>query len=155
VDLAEILASGRLEIGEAQARMADLGHPAGRIDRARRALEVETIREGPPGTRQRFYWELPTSCPCCRRPYRPVAVHEPIPWRRNQADVGDYWTGEPYTIEPPSLDPVVPSTPPPTRRFEPVEPPRCTICGKAAAVDRGSPCPFWRTDGRRCAGVVE
>ena len=47
-DLAEILSRGRVEISDAMAQMAELGHSAGRVDRARRALEVETVRQGRP-----------------------------------------------------------------------------------------------------------
>jgi hypothetical protein len=60
--------------------MAERGHPAGRVDRARRALEVETIRQGPPGSRQTFYWQLPTSCPTCSRPFGPDETPASAPW---------------------------------------------------------------------------
>jgi hypothetical protein len=89
-DLALILSDGRVELGEAMSLMADRGHPAGRVDRARRALEVETIRTGPPGSKQVFFWELPMSCPTCLRPYRPDVTPASASWGRNGAAITDY-----------------------------------------------------------------
>jgi hypothetical protein len=89
-DLAAILSGDRVEMGEAMRLMAERGHPAGRVDRARRALEVETIR-GPPGSRQTFYWQLPTSCPTCSRPFGPDETPASAPWGGDRATIGDYW----------------------------------------------------------------
>jgi hypothetical protein len=152
--LAEILCAGRVELREAQALMAERGHPVGRVDGARRALEVITIRTGPPGSRQAFFWELPRTCPTCMRPYRPDGVHKSTPWGGNRGDIGDYWAGESSPIEtvcPPDEIQPAPLPRPPLRDYGP---PRCNLCGKASALTPGAPCPFWRADGRRCAGEV-
>jgi hypothetical protein len=106
-DLAEILSDGRLELAKAMAHMIKLGHSAGRVDRARRALEVDTIREGPPGTRQTFYWQLPDCCPTCLRPYRPDATPTSASWGGNGAIIGDYWREERVATEPPRSPPEI------------------------------------------------
>jgi hypothetical protein len=154
-DLAEILSGGRVEISEAQARMAERGHPPGRIDRARRALEVDTVRQGRPGVTQQFFWRLPTSCPTCLRPFGPGGVSASAPWNGYQAGDADGWRDDASHIEPPHDPPEVqfpPSQPAPLPRSGP---PRCSLCGKASAVDPGSPCPYFTTAGQRCRGVVQ
>jgi hypothetical protein len=149
-DLAEILSDGRVELGEAMAQMAERGHPAGRIDRARRALEVETVREGPPGTRQTFYWRLPDACPTCLRPYRLDVAPAATPWGSHRVGNGDYWRDEPPANEPPSLPPEVQPVPPP---LPPLGPPRCSVCHRASALEPDSRCPFQGPTGR-CPGTV-
>jgi hypothetical protein len=150
-DLTEILSDGRLELSDAQARMAERGHPAGRIDRARRALEIETVREGPPGTRQRFFWQLPGTCPTCLRPYGPDAGHEATAWGMNRAGSSDYWSDAPAPIEPPSNPPEARPAPPPLPDYGP---PRCNVCGRASASSPGQQCPYQTMSGVRCVGTV-
>ena len=153
-DLSAVLADGRVEMAEAQARMAELGHPAGRIDKARRALEVKTTRQGAPGTRQTFHWELPTTtCPLCCRPYGPVTSTQPGPWPMQEDGNTDYWrvaevSNETRTMPMEPRRVVVERVP-----LEPSGPPRCDRCGMAAAADRGQPCPYW-PNGRRCMGTL-
>lgn len=147
-DLTEVLSAGRLKMSEAQALMAERGHPPGRVDRARRALQVETVRTGAPGSKQVFFWRMPTSCPTCMRPFSPDPVHEPTAWRRNQADIGDYWTGESHSIEPPPQELDV------TPHLEPYHPPVCDRCGRTSAMDRGQLCPWRPTGGALCGGTM-
>src|SRR4029453_1260361 len=65
-------------------RLAGSTEPAAR-------LEVETIRQGPPGSRQTFYWQPPTSCPRCSRPFGPDETPASAPWGGDRATIGDYW----------------------------------------------------------------
>lgn len=152
-DLAEILGEGRVEMNDAQTRMAERGHPAGRIDRARRALKVRMVRVGKPGSRQTFWWELPTACPTCFHPFRPDPAPASAGWYRGQAGNTDYWSDEHAPIEPPSPPADVPPLPSPPPRLEPYGPPRCTVCGKASAMAIGERCP-WQLTGRRCPGAM-
>jgi hypothetical protein len=154
-DLADILSGDRVEMGEALALMAERGHPPGRVDRARRALEVETVREGPVGSRQRFSWQLPGSCPTCLRPFGPDAAAEPTPWGGNRPADGDYWQKPRSPIEPVPPEPAPQPTPPPPPRYEPVGPPVCSVCRRASAMPVGGQCPWQTVDGRRCVGVLE
>jgi hypothetical protein len=154
-DLAEILSDGRLEMGEAISRMGELGHPAGRVDRARRALEVETVRTGPPGSKQVFYWELPGTCPTCMRPFGPDVAPTPAPWGRNGGTISDYYSDESRPIEPPSPPPEVQPAPPPQPPLRDFRAPRCNVCGKASALEPGSPCPYWGRIGQRCRGRMQ
>jgi hypothetical protein len=152
-DLAEILESGRLEIAEAQALMAQRGHPAGRVDRARRALEVETVRQGPPGIRQQFFWRLPTSCPTCMRPFSPDEGTASVPWGRDRDTIGDYWQEQTPPIEPESPEPAPHFMSPPPPQLDAYAPPVCDRCGKISAQERGAPCPWWNGP-RLCGGTM-
>jgi hypothetical protein len=134
------------------AQMAERGHPAGRTDRARRALEVETVRQGRPGIRQRFFWRLPTSCPTCLRAFGPDGVSVSAPWDEYRAGSGDYWSNQASPIEPPPSPPEVRPPPPPAAPVPHSGPPRCNACQRTAALDSGSACPYWTASGQRCPG---
>jgi hypothetical protein len=127
-DLRATLKDGPVEMHEALARMASIGHPPDRTQRAKRALGVRTPRTGPVGTKQTFKWELPTRCPTCGRAYVP-----------------DAWA---HTLTAPTTDPGVagvdqeqdtPIEQAPFRRLD-LGPVRCTVCGKAWALDPGQRC---------------
>jgi hypothetical protein len=153
VDLAEILADGRVDLGEVRARMAELGHPPTRIERAGRALDVRMIRQGKPGTHQSFSWELRDACPTCHRPWQQDSPPQSEGWSRNAAGNGDYWREPAAPIESPSMELEAPPTPPPTRRFEPSGPPICSVCRRPSAFSVGERCP-WQPGGIRCPGVM-
>jgi hypothetical protein len=152
-DLAEILTGGRVEVDDAIASMLERGHPKGRTDRARAALGVKLVREGPPGSRQKFWWRLPDICPTCLRSFAPVGPNRPTMWGSHRGVDGDYWaeyaplTEQESTREEPPRE-VVARVP-----LEPDGPPRCDRCGMAAAADRGMACPYW-PGGRRCLGTL-
>jgi hypothetical protein len=99
-------------------------------------------------------------CPTCGGPMRGPWGD---PWGSHDA-TRDYWSGHrvdsatsgydesvsPLEHESPSVT-YTPALQPPVPNYGP---PRCNICGKATAVDPGSPCPYSRPDGQRCPGVV-
>jgi hypothetical protein len=151
-DLARLLSDGRVELGEVRARMAELGHPPTRVERAGRALDVRMIRQGKPGTHQRFSWELPDACPTCQRPWQQDSPPQADAWTRNTAGNGDYWRERAAPIELPSVELVAQPAPPPLPRLGP---PRCSACGRASASAPGERCPYQSVDGRRCVGTVE
>jgi hypothetical protein len=150
-DLQAILADGRLEVDDAIAQMLDRGHPKGRVDRARAALGVKLVREGPPGTRQRFWWRLPDICPTCLRSYTPVGANRPTMWGSHRDVDGDYWAAHHPVTEQESMPPELPREVITRVQLEPDGPPRCDRCGMAAALPAGSSCPYW-PGGRRCQG---
>jgi hypothetical protein len=135
--LRQLLADGPMTARDATTRMAEAGFSTDETRTARKHLGVTKDMGGVRFERGHWRWSLPLDgCPVCQRPWGPTAPasHEP-----SANGEGAY-------------DPPVPTSVPPLRDYGP---PRCTVCQRASAVEPGSPCPYWRADGRRCAGVVE
>jgi hypothetical protein len=137
-DLLALLADGPVARGVALERMAGRGHPASRVDLARRRLGVRTIRTGPPGTKQVFYWELPTHCPTCHQRFRADG------WDLNNFE-GMYEAPieepEPEVITP--IEPASAVKPRPAFRSSD-GPSTCGVCGRTWMLPAG----------RRCIGLV-
>jgi hypothetical protein len=133
--------------------MLERGHPKGRTDRARAALGVKLVREGAPGTRQRFWWRLPDICPTCLRSFTPVGPNRPAMWGSHQGVDGDYWAEHNRPTEQESPPAELPREVITRVPLEPDGPPRCDRCGMAAAADRGMACPYWPA-GRKCSGTL-
>jgi hypothetical protein len=143
---------------EVQARMEEAGYSPDETRTARRKLGVSRDSGSVRRDAERWWWRLPPDgCPYCGRSWRESWALE--------GKEGDYYAGSrASTPARPENDPTIATeAEPPSLALSPVQPaqlpnlgpPRCRLCGKAAAVPPGARCPFWRTDGRRCAGVVE
>lgn len=70
-DLAAILSGDRVEMGEAMRLMAERGHPAGRVDRARRALGSRDDQARPARQPADLLLAAPDELPNVFAPIRP------------------------------------------------------------------------------------
>jgi hypothetical protein len=134
-----------------------LGLSRDQIRGAREALGVTRVNGAVAFRAGHWCWRLrPDGCPTCGRSWHG-------PWTQVGGD-GDYWS-QPRPSAPISHDgaddndphdePAAPITSPAQPPLRDSGPPRCSVCGKASALEPGHPCPYSRPDGQRCVGVVQ
>jgi hypothetical protein len=155
--LQELLSSDWQPATEVQARMEEAGYSPDETRTAKRKLGVSRDSGSVRRDGERWYWRLPPDgCPLCGRSWRESWALE--------GKEGDYYAGSGTSTpampeddpaiatedEPPSL--TLPPLQPP--HYEPLAAPRCNVCGRAGAMGRGDPCPYWGPTGKRCLGVM-
>jgi hypothetical protein len=150
--LQEVLTSDWQPATEIHARMEAAGFTIDEVRTARRKLGVSREAGGCAKRDGRWWLRLPPDgCPLCQRPWG--------------SDWGwqDYWAASRQSSpamaedEPAVYHESEPSSsawsPTQLARFEPAGPPRCDICGRTGAIERGNACPYW-TGAQRCLGTM-